>query len=273
MTSQAPPRRVVVIPTYNEAASIREAVAGARGAMVTDVLIVDDGSPDGTGKIADELAARSAGVAVIHRAEKSGLAGAYAAGFAFASAAGYTQIFQMDADGSHDAGALPLMAAGLEAGADLVVGSRWIAGGGVRNWPLARQAVSRAGSRYSRRLLGLPVHDATSGFKAWRADLLTSIGGGAVSSNGYVFQVEMTYLATRAGARIVEVPYVFVDRLLGESKFSGGIVLEAMLRVAALRAGQLRGTAAAIEPYQRAPALETLETIEAIERFEERRAA
>ena len=264
----AQPRRVVVIPTYNEAENIGEAVASARDAMATDVLIVDDGSPDGTGEIADELAAASPGVAVIHRREKSGLAGAYAAGFAAASAAQYAQMFQMDADGSHDARALPRMAAAREAGADLVVGSRWIGGGGVRNWPLARQAVSRAGSFHSRLVLGLPVRDATSGFKAWRADLLTAIGGGAVSSNGYVFQVEMTYLAARAGARVVEVPYVFVDRLVGESKFSGGIVLEGMLRVAALRARQLRGQAAAVEPLPPAPT-----PLRASDDVEERRAA
>ncbi|MFA7249265.1 MAG: polyprenol monophosphomannose synthase [Dehalococcoidia bacterium] len=226
-------RRVVVIPTYNEAANLPVIAGQVLRALSTDVLVVDDASPDGTGAVADALAAAEPRIAVIHRAGKSGLGPAYVDGFQWAIARGYEQIFQMDADGSHAPCSLPALAAALEE-ADLVIGSRYAPGGAVENWSPIRRAVSRGGSIYSRLLLGLPVRDTTAGFKGWRAPLLQRVLHGAVPANGYVFQVEMTYRAAQQGATVHEVPILFADRTIGQSKFSMRIIAEASLRVAAL---------------------------------------
>jgi dolichol-phosphate mannosyltransferase len=225
---------LILIPTYNEAKSIEAVVREALDTIDCDVLILDDNSPDGTGQIADRLRATNGRVKVAHRAGKDGLGAAYRAGFAFALEHGYSRIVQMDGDGSHDASALPALIDALDH-YDLAVGSRWVRAGRVENWPWLRQATSRLGSVYARTLLRLPVKDATSGMKAWRSELLSSIGPDTVGGNGYVFQIEMTHRANELGARITEVPIRFVERTLGESKFSIGIVAEAILRVTMLR--------------------------------------
>ncbi len=231
-------RRVVVIPTYNEAANLPVIVGQVLRALPTDILIMDDHSPDGTGELADQMAAAEPRISVIHRPGKAGLGPAYVQGFQAALERGYEQIFQMDADGSHAAASLPALAAALEY-ADLVVGSRYVPGGAVENWSAVRMAISRGGSAYARAVLGLPVQDTTSGFKGWRADLLRAVLRGTVAANGYVFQVEMTYRAAQHGATVREVPIVFADRALGQSKFSTRIIAEASLRVAALGLGRL----------------------------------
>ena len=235
-----PRRRVVVIPTYNEVAALPVIVGQVLRALDADILVLDDASPDGTGELADRLAAAEPRVSVIHRPGKAGLGPAYVEGFQAALARGYEQIFQMDADGSHAATSLPVLAAALEY-ADLVVGSRWVPGGAVEHWSPLRRAISRGGSMYARTVLGLPVQDATAGFKGWRADLLRRVLHGTVAANGYVFQVEMTYRATQAGATIREVPIVFADRTVGQSKFSSRIIAEASLRVAQLGLRRLLG--------------------------------
>ena len=240
-TSHLPARkRVVVIPTYNEADSLPVIVEQVLRALPIDILIIDDASPDGTGDIADALAAAEPRISVIHRPGKAGLGPAYVQGFQIALDRGYEQIFQMDADGSHAPGALAVLAAALEY-ADLVIGSRYVPGGAVANWSPIRQAVSRGGSIYSRLMLGLPVADTTSGFKGWRAEVLRGALHGAVPANGYVFQIEMTYRATRLGATVREVPILFADRELGQSKFSTRIIAEASLRVAGLGLRRMLG--------------------------------
>lgn len=226
-----------MIPTYNEAASLPVIVGQVLRALPADVLILDDNSPDGTGALADRMAEAEPRIAVIHRPEKAGLGPAYVQGFHHALAAGYEQIFQMDADGSHAAASLPALAAALEH-VDLAIGSRYVPGGGVENWSAVRRAISRGGSIYSRLLLGLPVQDTTSGFKGWRADLLRAVLHGTVAANGYVFQIEMTYRALQHGATVREVPILFADRELGQSKFSTRIMAEASLRVAELGIGR-----------------------------------
>jgi dolichol-phosphate mannosyltransferase len=233
------PRVWLVIPTYNESANVEAIVEAAREVLPPSrrVLIVDDSSPDGTGVIADRLADEHEDVAVLHRPAKAGLGPAYVAGFREALAGGAELIAQMDADFSHD----PLdLARLLEAAeeADVVLGSRYVDGGGVTDWGAARRAVSRWGSAYARTALGIGVHDLTGGFKVFRREVLESIDLDSLASLGYAFQVETTYRAIQAGFRVVEVPIVFRDRRVGESKMSGGIVLEAAWRVPAMR---LRG--------------------------------
>ena len=235
----APPSTWVVVPTYNEADTIEPIV----GAILTElpaarrVLVVDDGSPDGTGRIADRLAAERDDVDVLHRPGKRGLGPAYLDGFRAALRGGARLVVQMDADFSHDPAELPRL---LEASrhADLVIGSRYVSGGRITDWGPRRLAISRWGSRYARTVLGLGVHDMTSGFKCWRRATLEGVELDSVGSRGYAFQVEMTYRARSAGFRVVEVPITFRDRRVGESKMSGPIVLEAAWRVPALR---LRG--------------------------------
>jgi dolichol-phosphate mannosyltransferase len=229
----------LVIPTYNESANVEAIVEAALEALPSSrrVLIVDDGSPDGTGRIADELATAHEDVAVMHRPRKEGLGPAYLAGFREALAGGAELIAQMDADFSHDPKDLPRL---LEAAktADLVLGSRYVDGGGVTDWGPTRRAVSRWGSAYARVALGIGVHDLTGGFKVFRRGVLEAIDLGSMASLGYAFQVETTFRAIRAGFRVVEVPIVFQDRRVGASKMTGGIVLEAAWRVPAMR---LRG--------------------------------
>jgi dolichol-phosphate mannosyltransferase len=227
-------RAVVVLPTYRERENLEEVVEkvlAQPGEFA--VLVVDDASPDGTGEAADALAARRPGrVEVLHRPRKEGLGRAYAAAFARVLAGGAELVFQMDADLSHDPADLPRLRAPLEAGtADLVLGSRYVPGGGTEGWGPARRALSRWGSFYARTLLGLPVRDLTGGFKGWRREALAAADPAAASSRGYSFQVETTLRAVRAGARVQEVPIRFTERRSGRSKMSLAIALEAAWRV------------------------------------------
>ncbi len=233
----------VIVPTYDEADNVEEIGRAILAALPgATLLVVDDGSPDGTGEIADRLAAADPRVRVLHRAAKAGLGRAYLAGFRVALDGGARQIVQMDADWSHDPAALPGLLAPLDAGvADLVIGSRYTAGGGVVDWGFARRVVSRGGSLFAKVILRLPANDLTGGFKAWRAPTLRAVDFAGVHAGGYVFQVEMTYRAQRGGARILEVPIVFRDRRVGQSKMSRRIVGEALLVVLQLRWDELRG--------------------------------
>ena len=239
----------LVLPTYDEAANIEAFVTAVRDHLPADarVLIVDDNSPDGTGDIADRLARESGGaVEVLHRPHKEGLGPAYVAGFGRALAGGAGLVAQMDADFSHDPAALPAL---LEAAAaaDLAIGSRYVAGGGVSDWSLVRRLISRGGSIYARAVLGIGVRDLTGGFKCFRRTVLETIDLGAVESKGYAFQIEVTYRVLGAGFSVREVPIVFRDRRAGTSKMSRSIVAEAAWRVPLLR---LRGVGRA----PRAPA-------------------
>jgi len=237
----------VILPTYNEAgnlpgisAAILEALPGAV------LLVVDDGSPDGTGDLADGLAAADPRIRVRHRKAKQGLGRAYLDGFGVALAAGATSVIQMDADWSHDPAVLPTLVAPVSGGrADLVIGSRYVSGGGVTDWGVFRRLVSRGGSIFARTVLGLRPHDLTGGFKAWRASTLAAVPFDGVRAGGYVFQIEMTYRASRLGARVVEVPIIFRDRQVGQSKMSRRIIVEALLVVISLRWDELRGRGSA----------------------------
>jgi dolichol-phosphate mannosyltransferase len=232
-----------VLPTYNEAenitgiaAAILEALPGAT------LLVVDDGSPDGTGRIADDLAGVDARVRVRHRTAKQGLGRAYLDGFGVALAGGAQVVVQMDADWSHDPTTLPsLIAPIVEGDADLVIGSRYTPGGGVVDWGIGRRVISRGGSIFAKSVLRLSPNDLTGGFKAWRAATLGSIEFDGVHAGGYVFQIEMTFRASRGGARVREVPITFRDRRVGQSKMSRRIIVEALLVVVQLRAEELRG--------------------------------
>jgi dolichol-phosphate mannosyltransferase len=222
---------LVIIPTYNERENIEQIVARLHASVPeSDVLIVDDGSPDGTGKIADELAEADARVHVLHRATKAGLGAAYIAGFDWGLDAGYDVLVEMDADGSHAPEQLPRLLEALQH-ADLVLGSRWMPGGTVVNWPRRREVLSRGANIYTRLALGTPLRDATGGFRAYRRDVLEGIDYGTVASQGYCFQIDLAWRAERAGFRVAEVPITFVERERGESKMSGPIVREAFLRV------------------------------------------
>jgi dolichol-phosphate mannosyltransferase len=226
----------LVLPTYDEAENLEPIVSAIRDQLPAGrrLLIVDDNSPDGTGRLADRLAAAHDDVEVVHRPSKEGLGPAYVDGFRRALAGGAELIVQMDADFSHSPVDLPrLIEAAAEA--DLVLGSRYVDGGGVADWGPIRRLVSRGGSIYARRLLGIGVHDLTGGFKVFRRAALEAIELETLASQGYSFQVETTYRAIRAGLRVVEVPIVFSDRRVGESKMSGAIVAEAALRVPLLR--------------------------------------
>jgi dolichol-phosphate mannosyltransferase len=221
----------VVIPTFNEAENLEEIVGRVRASVpAADILVADDNSPDGTGEIADKLAAGDDHVHVLHRPGKHGLGAAYLAGFGWALDRGYGAIVEMDADGSHDPAELPALLAAL-ADADLVVGSRWVRGGTVRNWPRSRELLSRGGNAYARVMLGLSVHDATGGYRAYRASTLHDIGLHSVRSQGYCFQIDLTLRAVRAGKRVVEVPITFTERAHGNSKMSRSIVAEALWKV------------------------------------------
>ena len=243
MTETRPPdrlRALVCLPTYDEkdnVVPITEAILAATPDV--DVLIIDDNSPDGTGQLADGIAAREPRVKVLHRAGKEGLGKAYLAGFDWALGHGYELILEMDADFSHDPKYLPGM---LEAarGADLVLGSRNIPGGGTVNWGVGRKIISRGGSLYARTILGIPVRDLTGGFKCFHRKVLESIDLPTVECSGYAFQIELTFRALRRGFRVVEFPIVFVDRRVGRSKMSRRIVLEALLKVWSIRRSNFR---------------------------------
>ena len=232
MTDQ---RVLVIIPTFNEAGNIESIVSRVLAAAEVDVLIVDDGSPDGTGAIADRLAATEARMSVLHRRSKAGLGAAYIAGFARGISSGYDLLVEMDADGSHPPERLPAMIAAVSdtSGARVggVIGSRWVAGGSVVNWPRHREAISRGGSAYARLMLGLKIKDVTAGFRVYPADVVKAIDFESVVSRGYCFQVDITRRVVALGLRVVEVPIEFREREIGESKMNRAIVVEAMLKV------------------------------------------
>jgi dolichol-phosphate mannosyltransferase len=232
----------LILPTFDEAENIELIVDAALGVLRTAapdafrILVVDDDSPDGTGRIADRLAAANTEVEVLHRTERAGLGPAYLAGFAHALGHGAGYVFEMDSDFSHDPADLArLLSAVRDGGADVALGSRYVAGGAVRDWGLVRRIVSRGGSLYARIVLSLPVHDLTGGFKCFRAEVLEAIDLPTVRAHGYAFQVELTNRAVRKGFRVVEVPITFRDRLRGQSKMSARIALEAMVLVPQLR--------------------------------------
>ena len=224
-------RTLVVIPTYNERDNLAEITARVlRSTTGVDVLVVDDNSPDGTGALASALASGHDRINVLHRAGKEGLGAAYRAGFDWGLERGYERLVEMDADGSHQPEQLELLLTALD-DADVVLGSRWVRGGSVVNWPFRRMMLSQAGSLYARVALGLPIRDITGGFRAFTADALREIGYQDVLSQGYCFQIDMLWKAYTAGLRISEVPITFVERVHGESKMSSGIVNEAIVRV------------------------------------------
>jgi dolichol-phosphate mannosyltransferase len=226
----------VCLPTYNERENLQPMVNRLREVLGDDgvVLVIDDSSPDGTGEIADRLAAELDRVHVLHRPRKEGLGPAYLDGFRRALELGADLVFELDCDFSHDPADIPRLAAAAE-DADLVIGSRYVAGGGTRNWGLLRRFISRGGSLYAQQLLSVPVRDLTGGFKCYRRVVLETIDLDAIDSKGYAFQIETTYRAIKAGFRVVEVPIVFTDREVGGSKMSKAIVLEAVWKVPALR--------------------------------------
>ncbi|MGW9405004.1 polyprenol monophosphomannose synthase [Arthrobacter sp. NPDC055585] len=225
-------RVLTIIPTYNEIESLPKTLQRLRTAVPdSDVLIADDNSPDGTGAYADKQAALDPQVHVLHRKGKEGLGAAYIAGFRWGLENGYDVLVEMDADGSHKPEQLPLLLEASAAGADLVIGSRWVSGGSVVNWPLHRKLLSRAGSTYSRLMLGIPVRDITAGYRAFRRSTLEKLDLSAVESVGYGFQVDMTFRVARLGLKITEVPITFVEREFGASKMSGNIVFEAIANV------------------------------------------
>lgn len=228
------PDVLVIVPTYNEIESLERIVGRLRQSVPdADLLIVDDSSPDGTGDLADRLASTDARARVLHRAGKDGLGRAYLAGFALAIDEGYTYAVEIDADGSHDPAELPAMLGLARGGADLVIGSRWVEGGAVRNWPWLRQAISRSGNAYSRWVLRSGIRDITAGFRVYRVSALKDLDFADVSSQGYCFQVELAWRLEKSGHRIQEHPITFVERATGRSKMHFGIVGEALFRVTA----------------------------------------
>jgi len=235
-------RTVICLPTYNERENLEPMVRalGGLGLEGLEVLVIDDASPDGTGEIADRLSAELPWVHVLHREQKEGLGPAYLAGFRRALELGADFVFELDCDFSHDPAAVPRLAKAAES-ADLVLGSRYVPGGGTRNWGLLRRFISRGGSLYAQALLQLGIRDLTGGFKCYRRIVLETIDLDAISSLGYAFQIETTYRALRAGFRVVEVPITFADREVGGSKMSKAIVLEAVWKVPLLRLRALRG--------------------------------
>jgi dolichol-phosphate mannosyltransferase len=247
---------LVVVPTYNERASLAGVV---RRLLDVDadvaVLVVDDGSPDGTGHLADSLAAANPRVSVLHRPAKSGLGTAYLAGFQIAQQHGYEIVVEFDADGSHQPEELPALLAAVEAGADLAIGTRWMPGGRVENWALHRKLISRAGTRYARIMLGSHLHDITSGFRAFRTSVVAGLDLASANSHGYCFQIELAWLVERSGSRITEVPITFIERTTGSSKMSFGIVVEAMWRVTVwgITRTRIRVSRAAPTPGVRVP--------------------
>jgi dolichol-phosphate mannosyltransferase len=226
-------RVVMVVPTYNEADNLGWIVGRLRTAQPdVHVLVVDDNSPDGTGKLADELAAGDEAVRVLHRTEKGGLGAAYMHGFGVALDSGYDVIGEMDADGSHQPEQLGLLLEALQ-DADLVIGSRWVPGGRVVNWPFRRELLSRGGNLYVRVLLGVPVRDATAGFRLFRRSALEAIDLASVQSTGYVFQTDLVVRCLRQGLRVREVPIEFVERIRGDSKMTGRVAVESLRRITA----------------------------------------
>jgi dolichol-phosphate mannosyltransferase len=229
---------VVCLPTYNERENL-ERMVEALEPLEVRVLVIDDNSPDGTGELADRLAAERDWLSVLHRPRKEGLGPAYLAGFREVLRGDAEYVLEMDCDFSHDPADVPRLVEACVAGADVALGSRYVAGGGTVNWDLRRRLVSAGGSLYARLLLGVAVRDLTGGFKCFRREALERIDLDAIRSRGYAFQIELTYRALRAGCRVVEVPILFTDRTAGQSKMSRRILLEAVLRVPALRLAAL----------------------------------
>lgn len=237
---------LIVIPTYNEIQNLKgltEAVfqiadskAHLYGVKEVNVLVVDDNSPDGTGRLADELAKKEPRISVLHRTQKNGLGKAYVAGFAWALDRGYDAICEMDADFSHNPAYLPEFWRLLK-DHDVVLGSRYVDGGGVKNWGLARRFISRGGSVYARSILGMPIQDMTGGYNAWRRAVLEAVDISTLRSEGYAFQIELKWRAWKKGFKLVEFPILFEDRFAGKSKMSKRIIIEAMLRVAGMKVG------------------------------------
>ncbi|CAD5992706.1 polyprenol monophosphomannose synthase [Agreia sp. COWG] len=245
---------LVIIPTYNELHAIGEAIERTLLAVpTTRVLVVDDNSPDGTGRLADEIAAKDDRVSVLHRTEKNGLGAAYKAGFAWAEEHDVDFVIEMDADGSHQPEELPLMIAQLEAGADLSIGARWIPGGKTRNWPYYRKLISRGGTFYARILLKSRLHDITSGFRGFRADTLRAIDLDSVGGQGYVFQIEMAWLVEKSGGDVREFPITFVERVQGTSKMSSTIVVEALTKVTSWGLAERFGRSRDVGEFSRRP--------------------
>jgi dolichol-phosphate mannosyltransferase len=239
-----PDRLWLVLPTYNEAENLEHFAAAVlpeleRASRRPHVLVVDDDSPDGTGRIAARLSAEDPRISVLHNGPKRGLGRAYVAGFRHALAAGADLLMEMDADFSHDVADVPRLVAGMHE-ADLVIGSRYVEGGGVADWDPIRRALSRGGCWYARKVLGLDVRDLTSGFKCYRSTVLSALELDTVRANGYVFQIEMTYRAIRRGYSVAEVPIRFADRRQGTSKMTPAVALEAVWKVPALRAAETR---------------------------------
>ncbi|OFE17322.1 dolichol-phosphate mannosyltransferase [Humibacillus sp. DSM 29435] len=237
-------KAIVLIPTYNERENLPLIVGRLRSAVpAADVLVLDDGSPDGTGIVADELARSDDQVHVLHRSSKQGLGRAYLAGFAWAMERGYDVLVEMDADGSHQPEQLPGLLAALNE-ADLAIGARWVQGGAVENWPAHRKVLSVGANVYTKLMLGMRVNDATAGYRAYRADALRTMGLQGVESQGYCFQIDLTVRAVRAGLTVVEVPITFVEREIGVSKMGKDIIREALTNVTrwgvTYRAGQVR---------------------------------
>jgi dolichol-phosphate mannosyltransferase len=233
------PKTVVCLPTYNERENLARMI-DALEPLGVGVLVIDDNSPDGTGTIADELASTRSWMSVLHRQQKEGLGRAYIAGFHEVLAGDADYVAQMDCDFSHNPADVPRLIAAVDAGADLAIGSRYVAGGGTSNWGLFRQLLSRGASVFTRLIL-MPVHDATGGFKCWRREVLEAIDLDAVDAAGYVFQVETTFRARRKGFRIVEIPIQFADRTAGTSKMSFAVALEGVWKAPLLRLAAMRG--------------------------------
>ncbi len=232
-------KSLIIIPTYNERENLRAMAAAVLEVLPeTHLLVVDDNSPDGTGDVADELAEKDERVHTMHRPGKMGLGTAYVEGFRWGLERGYELLWEMDCDFSHDPRYLPDMLAAMDDGADLAIGSRYVAGGGTDNWGLGRKILSRGGGFYARMVLGLPVNDLTSGFRCYRRTVLETISLDDLRSEGYAFQIEMAYKTYKAGFHIQEVPIVFVDRRVGQSKMSSKIVVEAVLGVWRMRFGR-----------------------------------
>ncbi|MFP7760343.1 polyprenol monophosphomannose synthase [Marisediminicola sp. LYQ134] len=252
---------LIVLPTFDEIENIDSMVGRIRQSVPSaDLLIVDDASPDGTGRRADDLAATDAGISVLHREAKGGLGAAYLAGFDRAIEGGYEFVVEIDADGSHNPATLPAMIAAARKGADLVIGSRWVPGGRVENWPWLRQVISRGGNTYSRLVLGSSIRDLTSGFRVLRTAALRHAHLSTVSSQGYCFQVEMAWRLERGGARVVEHPITFIERVHGVSKMRTAIVVEALARVtwwgltrALRRVDPIRGSSTAAPATKNVP--------------------
>jgi dolichol-phosphate mannosyltransferase len=225
-------RVLVVVPTYQEAANIANILGRVRAAVPSaDLLVVDDGSPDGTADMAEAVGRELGRISVLRRREKAGLGSAYRAGFAIGIERAYDAMVEIDADLSHDPAALPSLLHAVEDGADLAIGSRYVPGGSIPDWSWHRRALSRWGNRYAAAVLGIGIRDATAGYRVYRADMLRAIELDTVRADGYGFQIEMTYRVAQHGGRIVEVPIDFVDRTLGTSKMSGNIVVEALVLV------------------------------------------